>query len=151
MVCSIGITCTAVVVFAYASWLEGTAAGFSIFSSSSHLKQMEIQRPCTRAWERWCWHLGWLTTTSAGLMSRDGTVSWLLSAGAFWLEATAGDSSLPFASPHLKQKGTKRPCTRAWERRCSYVGSLLTASTGMASGEGVMSGLQSVVLQLGDV
>lgn len=83
MVCSIGTALAAIVVFAYAFWLEATAGGFSIFFSSSHLKQMEIQRSCARAWERRCWHPGSLTTTSAGLTSRDGVVSWLLSAGAF--------------------------------------------------------------------
>jgi hypothetical protein len=35
----------------------------------------------------------------------------------------AGELSISFGSPHLKQKGIRRLCTTTWERRCRHVGS----------------------------
>jgi hypothetical protein len=75
----------------------------------------------------------------------------VVSASAFWLGATADESSPFLGPPHRKQKGIQCPCTRAWERRCWHIGVLLIASASLAFAYCVVSRSQSVVLQPGDV
>jgi hypothetical protein len=63
----------------------------------------------------------------------------------------AGEVSISFGSPHLTQKGIRRPCTTAWERRCRHVGSLPTTSAGLACRDGVVSWSQRAVPRPGGV
>jgi hypothetical protein len=148
MVCKTGRAPIAVVFFAHVIELGRGAGGSSISFGSPHLTQKGIRRPCTTAWERQCRHVGSLPTAGAGLAFRDGVVSWSLRAvsrpGGVWVGCVSG-------SPDLKQYKIQRPCRKAWERRCWHVGLLLTASAGLASGDGAVSWLQRVMLQFGDV
>lgn len=111
MVCKTGRAPTAIVVFAFTFWTEGETGDLSLLSESPHLRQKGIQRPCTRAWERRCWHSGMLLTASLGL----AIIVFAYTSG---LKSTAGRLSIFLASSCFKQTGIQRPCTKACERRC---------------------------------
>jgi hypothetical protein len=63
----------------------------------------------------------------------------------------AGELSISFGSPHLKQKGIRRLCTTTWERRCRHVGSWTTASPGLAWRDDVVGWWQRAVSRPGGV
>jgi hypothetical protein len=72
-------------------------------------------------------------------------------ASVFWPEEVKIASSLLFGSPHLEQKGMKRPCTMAWERRCGQRGLSFAADAELALTVGVASCWRLVVSWLVDV
>lgn len=102
MVCKTGRAPTPIVVFAIATSLGVTAGKSSLFFASPHLTQKGTQRPCTRAWERRCRHVGSLFIASVGPATA-------VSVYTFWLTATAGKLSIFLASSSSKQKGIQRP------------------------------------------
>lgn len=148
VVCKIGRAPTAIVIPAQLLGVGKEAGESSVSFGSPQLKQKGIKRPCTRALERRYRHVGSLLTDSAGFTFRDGVVGWpqraVLQLGGVWFGCVSG-------SPDLTQNGTQRPCTKAWERGCWHVRSLLTASAGLASGDSEVGWLQRVVLWPGDV